>query len=201
MAIETLDDLRSEIADHLDRGDLNGRVDTFIRLAESRHERDIRIREMVSIEELTVDSRRVALPDDFLEGTGIRLLTSPPVALSELSYYEMTLHRQEHARRPTYFTITDQIEFDSEPDSAYTAELLYHARIPRLTDDNPTNVLLSRYPDAYLYAALSATAPFLMNDERLQVWGALYQEAVQGINRLSRRRSSPLVARVAGATP
>lgn len=201
--MQTLDQLRSEIADHLDRGDLNGRIDTFIRLAESRHERDLRIREMLSTDSFDIDDRTQDLPDDMLEAISLRIVADRPYLLTQLTIDELAAVRTGTNRRPRYYAITQQIEFETTPDTEYPAELLYYARVPRLTDESPDNVLLDRYPDAYLYAALAASAPYLMNDERIQVWDAMYQNAVAGINRLNRRdrRAGPQIARVAGWTP
>lgn len=203
MALSTYDELQDAIADYLD-DDLASQIQDFIRLAEARHRREIRIREMVQRESITVDARYLDFPAGFLEARGFRLLTSPATALSQLSPDEMTLRRRETTGKPEYFTFHSQIELDVTPDSAYSGELLYHKALTPLSTENTSNALLEIAPDAYLYGALSASAPFLLNDERLQVWEALYGNARDALNftaRQSRRAGSPLVARVRGATP
>ena len=42
-----------------------------------------------------------------------------------------------------------------------------------------TNALLEEAPDAYLYGSLIASAPFLVEDARLEVWGSLYRAAME----------------------
>ena len=42
-----------------------------------------------------------------------------------------------------------------------------------------TNALLQEAPDAYLYGSLIASAPFLVEDARLEVWGSLYRAAME----------------------
>lgn len=64
-------------------------------------------------------------------------------------------------------------------DLAY--QLTYWAAIPALSASNTTNWLLTRHPDLYLYAALSHSAPFMKDDERLVTWGALYKAAKDSI--------------------
>jgi len=123
--------------------------------------------------------------------------------LEEVSLPEMTAIRQEVNGRPAYFSIASDIEFDVVPDASYSGEITYYQSLTPLSDADPSNVLLTTYPDAYLYAALAASAPYQMADERLAVWEALYRDARDMINRqaAASRRVGPLVSRVSGRTP
>ena len=51
-----------------------------------------------------------------------------------------------------------------------------------LPSNHQTNDILTNYPDIYLYSALAESAPFLMQDERLDVWAKLYKEALKIAN-------------------
>lgn len=203
MSIATVTELRSAIADYLDDDNLSDQINDFIAIAESRHRREIRMRQMFVREALTVDARNVDLPSGFLEAINIRLLTSPVTVLQELSLHEMTVEREESNGKPRYFTIVSDIEFDKLPDSSYSGQITYYKALTALDDDNPSNILLTTYPDAYLYAALAASAPFQMADERLPLWESLYRDARDRINQQASasRRVGPLVARVHGKTP
>ncbi len=202
MSISTVSDLRNEIAEHLDE-DVDNQIDSFIALAEARHRRDIRARELLTREALTVDARNVALPTGFLEAVNIRLLTNPVTVLQDVTIAEMTNLRVEDTGKPYYFTIMADIEFDRTPDESYSGEMTYYKSVTPLSDTDPANVILTASPDAYLYAALAASAPYQMADERLPVWEAMYQSAVSAINlqAAKARRVGPLVTRVHGATP
>lgn len=131
------------------------------------------------------------------------LLTTPVTVLTELNLFEMVKERDEATGKPTFFTIHEEIEFDITPDDTYTAELIYYASFNALSDSNTTNALLTRAPDAYLYAALSASAPFLTMDERVPVWEQKYGEARDGllISDRKARSGSPLYSRLVGSTP
>lgn len=203
MSLDTFSGLRASIQDHLDNDDLITQLDDFITLAESRHKRDIRIQEMITRQAIAVNARQIALPDRMLEALNIRLLTNPATVLEYKSPHELTRVRREGTGKPTAFTIGAEIEFDIAPDSAYAGEILFYQAFTPLAEDNPTNALLERAPDAYLYAALTASAPFLMNDERITVWNQLYQQASAGLSSRNRQRRQvgPLIARPAGATP
>jgi len=202
MSISTVSELRAAIADYL-IDDMPDQINQFIALAESRHRREIRMREMFTRASLTVNARNVNLPTGFLEAINFRLLTDPVTRLEEVSLPEMTAIRQEVNGRPAYFSIASDIEFDVVPDASYSGEITYYQALTPLSDSDPSNVLLTTYPDAYLYAALAASAPYQMADERLAVWEALYRDARDMINRqaAASRRVGPLVSRVSGRTP
>lgn len=202
MSLSTVSELRAAIADYL-IDDMPDQINQFIALAESRHRREIRMREMFTRASLTVDARNVDLPTGFLEAINLRLLTDPVTRLEEVSLPEMTAIRQEVNGRPAYFSIASDIEFDVTPDSSYSGEITYYKALTPLSDSATSNVLLATYPDAYLYAALAASAPYQMADERLAVWEALYRDARDTINRQASasRRVGPLVSRVSGRTP
>lgn len=203
MTISTVSELRASIADHLDDDGLSDQINDFIVLAESRHRRDIRMREQIVREPLTVDSRNVDLPSGFLEALNLRLLTDPVTVLLEVSLHEMTDLREETTGKPAFYTIMSDLEFDKSPDQSYSGQITYYQSFTALDDGNTSNTLLTTAPDAYLYAALSASAPFQMADERVQMWEGLYRQAVAGLNDQARksRRVGPLVSRVHGPTP
>lgn len=210
--MDSYDDLKTEIADWLDRSDLSARVDTFIDIAEARHAREIRIREMLSSDTLTLseDSTTISLPDDFLDFYALRVKVPDATSgrkylpgVEEVTLAELSSRAILDNRRPCGFTVHETIEFSAPADQDYEVEFFYYSMLPALADDQQTNALLTKAGDVYLYAALSASAPFLLNDERVPVWESLYVAARDGLNRSSResRRGGPLVSRVHGATP
>jgi len=68
------------------------------------------------------------------------------------------------------------------PNSAQTLEVLYYEQPRFLGEDFQTNWLTEYAPDVLLYAALIEAAPFLKNDERVQIWQAMYDRAAQAIS-------------------
>ena len=194
-------DLKTMIAETLDRDDLEAQLDNFIRFAESRHRREIRIREMIKRAVAPAEERYLSLPNGFLEMKTLRLLTDPVTAVQEVNLDVMNRTRIETEGKPRFYTVHSEIEFDRKPDREYTAEMIYYAALTPLSAENPTNALLTRLPDVYLYGALIAAAPFLEHDERLAVWSQLYADAREQANAMDRAKAGPLVARVYGATP
>jgi len=203
MSLDSYTNLKTEIADWLDRPDLTARIDTFIDLAEAKHIRELRIRAMLkrAAAVTTTATKYLALPTGYLGMRTIRLNTDPITVLVQRSEYEMTRVAKTSPGKPLYFSVHEEIEFDRVPDAAYSAEMIYYAKLSPLSDSVATNWLLTNAPDAYLYGALLAVEPFLDNDERIPTWQGLYNQCISDLNDADRksRTSGPQVAQPAGA--
>jgi hypothetical protein len=185
MSISTYSELKSTIGDWLNRDDLVSAIPSFIALAEAQIERALRVRQMIGRSTATIDTQYSAVPSDFLETKTFKITSSAPIqpvqfaTMEQMDEFDAT---NSAAQRPTLFTIVgNQIRVHPAPDTSYTAELVYYTKLPKLSDSNPTNWLLASSPDAYLYGSLMQAAPYLKDDERLAVWGNLYNTAIESI--------------------
>ena len=201
MALANYAELKTEVEEWLDRDDLTDKVDSFIRLAEARHTREVRIREMLVRVPLTVINRYTNLPTGYLEAKTFRLLTDPLTVLKSLNLHEMNNRRSESTGKPLFFTVHAQIEFDRVSDAVYNGEMIYYQQQTPLSTTNTTNSLLTKAPDIYLWSALSASAPFLMNDERINTWETLYRNAVESLGVQDSKPIGPIASQVSGTTP
>lgn len=205
MALDTYANLKTAIDAWLDRDDLSANVDDFIDLAEARHKSEVRIREMITRFAITVDARFETVPSDWagIVSGGFRLLTNPVSIVQFVPLQEMNRQRDEGTGKPRFFTIHAEIEVNVTPDDSYSGELIYYASVDALSDSNTSNTILARAPDLYLYGALSASAPFLQNDERVPLWESLYKDALARHNGSARneRAGGPMVSRLSSATP
>jgi hypothetical protein len=80
-----------------------------------------------------------------------------------------------------YSIVGNNVVLGKVPDAAYVFGFSYYAELVSLADpNNPagTNWLLQRYPAIYLYGTLSASAPYLGEDDR-QSWETRYQGALR----------------------
>ena len=191
MAITTYDELKASIANWLNRDDLAAVIPDFIANAEAQMQRDVRHYKMMQRSTAPIDSRYTSVPAEWLETIRFHLVGAESRRLELTSMDDMLQLRQETqgtAGRPTHYAhIGDSLEVFPTPDAEYDAELLYYEKIPELSDTNTTNWLMQFAPDVYLYGALVHSAPFLKDDARTQVWAALYQAAVQGLNAQSEK--------------
>ena len=183
MALTTYTELKSSVADWLNRTDLTAVVPDFISLAEAQIERTLRTRQMIVRATASIDSEYSAVPSDFLETKSIKLNTNPVTALQFESVDALdTLKSTTYiaAGKPQYFGIVGgQIRVLPVPDSTYTAELIYYAKLTKLSDSVASNWLLSQAPDVYLYGALMQATPYLKDDARISVWAALYARGLE----------------------
>lgn len=190
MPISTYAELKSAVADWLNREDLEAVVPSFIALAEADLNRTLRDFRMEKRADAQLNDQFSALPSDWLETIRLALIGgSHRLELaSDGALAEMRSQRGDAAGRPTHYAHTaGGLELFPTPDADYSAELVYFARVPSLSDAAPSNWLLAAAPDVYLYGALTQSAPYLKDDARLTVWASLYQNAVQGLNAASER--------------
>jgi hypothetical protein len=187
MALDTYANLQTAIADFLNRDDLTATIPDFITLAEAQMQRDIEHWRMEKRSEVALTDRYTALPDDFVKPLRLYVVGANR-ALTPITQSEMQDKRYSNADAAgteCFYSITaGEIEIFPSPSSG-TLELYYVSKIPVLSDANTTNWLLDEAPGVYLYGALSQSAPYLKDDERLIIWSTLYSNAVNALNQAS----------------
>ena len=185
MAISNYSELKSAIADWLNRSDLTDSIPDFIALAETRHKRDFKIRRMETrvTANTIADSEYYTLPDNYVAMRNIQLNTDPKTSLEYLTPEQMDrIYAGSAKGKPKAFSIIgNNIQLRPTPDSAYQIEILYFKHFTALSDSNTTNDMLTHHPDVYLYGALVEAEPYLQNDKRIQVWSSYYDRAKNDI--------------------
>jgi hypothetical protein len=187
VSITTYTELKSAVADFLNRQDLASAIPTFISLAESSFNRDIRHWRMDVRISITLDAQFVDLPSGWLETVKIVNATGEgPQELELIPLAEMDERRfasNNTAGAPRFYAINGgKIELYPTPSEAFTASITYVQKPTALSTSNASNWLLENFPDVYLYGSLAHSAPYLQEDSRLGVWAALYQQALSAIN-------------------
>ena len=200
MSITNYSELQASVASWLNRSDLSANITDFITLAEAQLSTDLKTRAMETKVTLATvaGTNTVALPSDMLEMRRIQVVGTYNQPLSYRSPDEISIdYAANGSGQPVVFTVIGgNVELAPIPDAVYSLELTYEQRIPALSVASPTNWLITNWPNAYLYASLMAAAPFIMNDERLPVWGQLYSQAVEGINNVDWYSGSTMKVRV-----
>ena len=185
MAITTFSELKTAVANWLDRSDLTDRIPEFIALAEARHRRDFKIRRMETrvTANTIADTEFYTLPDNYVAMRNIQLNTDPKTALEYLTPEQMDRVRggSTTGKPKAYSIIGNTFQLRPIPDSVYEIEMLYYKYFTGLSDSNTTNDMLTYHPDAYLYAVLLEAEPYLQNDKRVQLWVGAYELAKKGI--------------------
>jgi hypothetical protein len=200
-AIPDYTTLKSVIADWLDRDDLDSRVPTFIQLAESMFNRELRTPEMEKSTLLSATSEDVTLPTDYLAMRSIYLNSNPDTPLRGMA---PTASRQEFdgsTGTPVAYTlVAGVLRLVPPPSATLQLKLDYFAIIDGLSDAIPSNWMLEKHPDAYLYGSLFYAEQMLDNPTRAAQWKGLLDEVMNRINRVAnndRFGAGPLVPNTA----
>jgi len=191
--------LQSAIADYLNRADLTSQIQTFIQFVEADLNTRLRCREMIVRANATSDQEYVQLPADWVEAINLQIVDgASPLRYVTLDEGDIINKAQVLTQVSVYSLMNGAIELIPAPSDNIEIEMVYYGKIPALTDVNTTNWLLTKAPDVYLYGALVHAAPFLMDDQRIPVFGNIYLKRVEELNQESQKSlhsGSPLVAR------
>lgn len=188
MDLTNLTGLSAAIADYLERTDMSERIPGWISLAEAQIARDLRRTAVRATTTIFGDS--VTLPADVVELRSARLVTSNTHLDTPLMNVtpEMLADRRagrSATGRPTHFTqLARTLQFVPACDQPYTMEYTYFQKLTPLSASNPSNVVLVEAPDAYVFGTLKEAAVFLQDDERVALWEAKYNNAIDSLTKV-----------------
>ena len=207
MALDNFSNFKAAVITFAGDNDIAGILDDCITIAESRmfaSSTPLRIRQMETSTTIaaSTSSRFITIPADYLalrrmkvvlSGNDQDILYRTPDQLQEV----------KGSGRPRFFSVTDQIEFDRIPDTAYTIDLQYYKRIDGLSTSNPTNDILTNFPEIYLHGVLSVVGEYRAEEDKADRHHIKFIEAIKGANKQDRKgRHGPSpVVRVEGSTP
>lgn len=186
-AIPDLDALKSTVSAYLDRDDLDTLLPQFILLAEAMFNLELRCSEMETTTLLEVEGEDTVLPADYLAMRAVYEEGSPDRPLNGMAPSAIRQGFDGTAGTPTAYTlVAGFIRLVPPPSSVLLLRLDYWAQIANLSTTSPSNWLLEKHPDAYLYATLFQAEAYLDNAVRAGQWKQLTDLAVARINRSSR---------------
>ena len=202
MAISTYSELKTAVADWLNRADLTAAIPNFIQLAEAKFNRELRTRQQVKRAYATLTGQYIQIPTDWLEAINLQLNVTPVRVLDFVTLDQadrIRANRYGETNADTYTIVGEQLEVVPPVGANTEIDMTYYMKIPALSDGNPTNWLLTAWPDLYVYATLVHAAPYLREDERVALWKGMADQLLEEI-RLSDERAKhsggPLRARV-----
>ena len=202
MPFDNYNDLVEACASFLGRDDLHVEIPDFIRLAELRLQRDLKVPpvEKQATGNLVAGQAYIAQPADFLEPKLFSLsLSSGPKTLTPVSADKLNSLRAVDSGEPTGFKVFGtRLELGPIPGDTPAYELWYLSGLTRLSEDAPTSWLLDNGGDALLYGALLAAQAFLGADARALTWKAFFDDALESLGRQAWRArfgGAPLASR------
>lgn len=179
----TYAELKTAIANYLNRSDLTSDIDTFIDNVEAELNRRLRTKDMIKRATATADSQYLTVPTDWIEAINVEITSNDFSPLFQQSIESLDVYRKSNNNsvgQPVYFAmVDDSIELAPTPDGEYTLQLTYYAKISALSSSNTSNFVSVSHPDVYLYGALKHASIFLMEDERIPMFTQQFEKALE----------------------
>jgi hypothetical protein len=179
--------------------DVIERIQTLIRLGEVRLARLLTTPSSETTASLVTvaGSQEVSLPTDFDSARQLRLTDDEPNGYPLDFVTVNTLEGYDYSGKPTVWAKHGNTALLGPiPDAVYTLVLRYSARLEFLNDNNTTNWLLSRHPDAYVYMCCAVICQHLEDLDAAAMYLAQANAVIDEINREGQRRRRGGVARL-----
>lgn len=171
--------LVSTIKSYLHRGDVAAMTPRFIQLAETRFNRNLRVRQMEKPADIVLTDGVGTLPNDWLAFSQGPLSGERPYTYVPADQWNDSFYRETAG---LYFTIHgDQFKGSRDYSGEHNVSGFYYSRIPALSDAQPINWLLDDGFDLYLYGALVEATPYIKEDGRIETWKQFLQIAMQDL--------------------
>ena len=191
--------LQAAIASWINRNDLTADIPVFIQLNEADINRNLRVPDMVVQAAPTSSSGSITLPTDCRSVKYLKNDITTTSYMPALEYvgpeeFENFKVAQITGQPVRYYTIVgSDVPMLPAPADGTAFNLAYWQNIPALSDSQPSNWLLVKSPDLYLFGSLLQAAAFGFEDERIPVWQAAKQDILDKMDYEGSRYSRPQV--------
>lgn len=187
MALDTVSNLKTAIMTWAERTDLSTIMTDVLSLTDARIRKDlaaqsVRVRDMEVVTDLAPSSGVVTLPTNFLAMKRVLALTSPVRRLEYKPQDWLDEAYPDSAEgSPSFYTIVGS-SLSMFPVTSSDIRITYYAYPTPLSDDDPTNWLLTKFPDIYLYGGLVELELYTGATENVAKWLAGYRAALDGVS-------------------
>jgi len=182
-------ELKTLLTGYLHRSDLTSMISTFVILAQARLNHDVKhimLDTTANIAAVTTSSD-ITLPTGFLHFSRLRV----PYASGYRSLTQQTLEqnaaviesRNGAVGVPKYYAIINMTtaELAPTPQEDVTLVCTYRKKLAAFAVDGDTDVVLTAFPNAYIYACMLEATPYINSDKRVGLWKTLYDEEIMRI--------------------
>lgn len=207
MALNNYTELKKSIIEWSHREDADLQIPDFIKIAESEmYANDTQMLDSLHFEKtttLTANAKEITLPSDFIEPINVKLdVGGNLLDIQYLAPQEMK--EKNHNGTPTAYTVIgNRIRFNTTPVTSLSLQLDYLGELTPLSDENPQNDVLLKFPQIYLFGALWALKQWADEPQDSEVYYIRFIKAIKGANKKSKkaRFGSSLQMRIKGSTP
>lgn len=179
MALTNYTELISAVERWIKRADLNSQIPDFISITENKLSRVLRAAQQQT-QVIANAVFPIAIPSDLQDVIALSVLVG-----SRYKSLEYLPGNKVHHNKGTafgYSVLNNKFILEPASENALDYKLDYYAKIPALSDVNPSNWLLTKYPGVYLYGSLVQASLYMVDDERVGIWKAQFEEEVNLIN-------------------
>lgn len=178
MALSNYADIRMSVINWLNDPAKMPLVPDFIRMAEGKINRKLRVSGMERTEQatLTAGVNNITLPTNYINMRRLQVNTNPATVLEQVTP-EFLADQYTGSGLPKAFTVIDSaLYFGPTPDSAYTVQMVFYRAFDALNDStNTTNWITANAPDLLIYGALAEAT-------QTEEWHARFNKLIAEIN-------------------
>lgn len=190
--------LIAQIQSWMHRTDMTASMPMFILVAERRIARMLKssLQDARGTISTVAGIATASLPSALLSVQSLSIANVVP-SLSYMTPAQLDEHYvMQEAGAPRHYTVIgDLVRFGPIPDAVYSVSCTYEAKPLALTAEEPTNALLTEWPDVYLFGALIEAADWAGDDASLIKWQAKFKAAIDGINLIDWHKGGPMRVR------
>lgn len=179
MSLTNYAELISAVERWIKRADLNSQIPDFISITENKLSRVLRTAQQQT-QVIANAAFPIAIPGDLQDVIALSVLVG--ARYKSLEYLPGNKVNNSKGTAFGYSVLNNKFILEPASENAIDYKLDYYAKIPALSDVNPSNWLLTKYPGVYLYGSLVQASLYMVDDERVGIWKAQFEEEVNLIN-------------------
>jgi len=197
MALDTQENLIKAVIKRSHRPDIDLEMNDFILLTEiemkSNPDESLKLNlgEVVSEAVTSTASNAIELPTGFQSSRKFSITINDRIHKLQFRTPDQ-LNIRPNTGTPCFFTVrANQIEFDILPDEEYPITITYFAEFQPLTATNQANIVLTKYPNIYLYGCLRQVFSWVQDGELEDRYTGEFVSAIKSANKAEREARYP----------
>ena len=181
-------DFTTSVAEWANRQDWSpALVTSFVRMAESKFNQELRVAQMIQMDDGIITSRCAQLPDDWLAMDLVRVANENGADGFLTARYKARdeFFNQRDSHTWMYYTLVGSTMFfggTPDPIDGTEYKLAYYGEVPIFSDDTPSWIY-TKHPQLYLFAALMHAGLHAVGEEQSSAnMKQLAEDMIQKLN-------------------
>lgn len=196
MALTNHGELKTAIAEWLERDDLTSKIPDFIALAEDTIGLTLRVRDMETTEDITISAQSndlSVLTKTFLEQRRLYLDSAEG---GRMEYYPpedfwIRVASTESGKPKLYTIEGGNLIVGPAPETSRTGKLLYFGKYAALSGDSDTNWIFANARMLYLSASMVEACQYIEDEIGVLKWAARYEDTLEKVHKANRMAKFP----------